>query len=796
MNCKGQFSIIAALLVAVILIATVIITYSTIRSSPIQVQSQILSTIDETNLALKEILGFTVGYYGSVLQVTGNSSYARDLATNYARSGLENIARMRPELGASFNLSVVELSAYWYTNYSWSRGKLAVDYNLTGLGLYGMNYNISCALTVQVKGTTSDNKTILVVTKDEGEPVINLGSQNFKFYQYIYLNSTWTPIYSSAVAYANGTYLVNIPSKIDPSSYVIQVEDQRGVIVMASSFSRYTCTLEWNSTLYQTLKNATDATIVVEFLQNGTMRWLGQNLLNLTTQAKPIPPIPVKAIHVNQTINGIDREVPFQIEEWASDYRVPLSLASNVSIFSNRNMLVFLVNPNVSKVTIWWNGSDTAIQTPLAYTNKYFTVDTSQRTLSNGILGLKIDFSSQGGITSFKVKSTMNALTATAEFMRINSKVADYGDSEPNYAITNGPVRAVINHEVEWGPETSQQISDCRNFYAHIVLTLPANATCYTYQLRLIFLNSTDRPRTITDLCPIQINALETGVFGSTATSSSWTSVSADDMYGSVFTSPSVAVIANSISFYGRRSSYGTSNVKCLIVRHSDMQIIAVTNPVSVGSTLQWWTATFSSPPVLSPNTNYVLMIIPDGTVRFYYTTGSADQGHYDTTNSYISPTNPTDIVHNNYQYSIYCNYTILQTENGTSSGYPIVSNESGLFYNSSTTCWQHHWSQLSSTLSRGFGIMFTDDANKMLYFFDKMVGSTTGAISVSSTAIELLPVSSRAQVSSFTSPLDICWYGAAVTFDGTTPIYRSSDKNGLWVLVEYPPIITVTTEN
>ncbi|RJS81412.1 hypothetical protein CW707_03635, partial [Candidatus Bathyarchaeota archaeon] len=73
MNCKGQFSLIAALLVAVVLIGTVIITYSVIRNSPVREQAQILSAIDETNLALKQILGFTIGYYGSVLQVTGNT---------------------------------------------------------------------------------------------------------------------------------------------------------------------------------------------------------------------------------------------------------------------------------------------------------------------------------------------------------------------------------------------------------------------------------------------------------------------------------------------------------------------------------------------------------------------------------------------------------------------------------------------------------------------------------------------------------------------------------------------------
>ena len=40
-----------------------------------------------------------------------------------------------------------------------------------------------------------------------------------------------------------------------------------------------------------------DAVVAVELLQNGTMRWLGQNL-KLTTQAVPVPPVPVKAIHV------------------------------------------------------------------------------------------------------------------------------------------------------------------------------------------------------------------------------------------------------------------------------------------------------------------------------------------------------------------------------------------------------------------------------------------------------------------------------------------------------------------
>jgi len=652
MNNRGQFSIIAALLVAVILIATVIMTYSTIRNSPIQTQPQMLSAIDETNLAIKQVLGFTVGYYGSVLQVTGNSSYAKMLALNYLQSGLVNIANMHPEWGTSFLVNASNLYTYWFTNTSYSTGDLGITYNLTGLGISGIAYQTSSKLTVQVMNTTSITQACLNITKDEDEPLINLGKRNFKFYNYTYSNSSWVLINPTAepTAFANGTYVIDVPSGVDPYSYLIQVEDPRGIIVVASSFSLYTCTLTWNSTMYS---NLSDATLVMELWQNGTMRWLGQSL-QLTTQAKPLPPIPVKALHVNQTTtNSTSSEVPFQVEDWASDYRIPLGLTNNASVFSSRTMLVFLINSNISKVTIWWNGSDVATQTPYAYTNRYFTGDDpSNGRLTNGRLTLQFG-------SYFTVTSTNGNSTCTANFMRINGEASDYGSSLA-YVITGGIVRDIIHQEAEWGkdpPRDDGGAYNCPNLYAHIVLTLPANATYYTYQLRLMFVQS-QKTRTITDLCPIQLKV----------------------------------------------------------------------------STTQSMNAT---------------------------------------------------------------------TENGTAtSGYPSVSYTANtLFYNYSTQYWAHHWSQFNLTATRGFGIMFQNSSNQKLYYFDSITSGTTGALNVSSSSsekrIEFLPVSNRAQVSNFTSALDIIWDGAVVTYDSATPIYKldAGNPTGLWIIVEYPPTVAVTTE-
>jgi hypothetical protein len=954
MNRKGQFSIIAALLVAVVLIAAVMTTYSAIRYNPLQEQPQVLSAIDEINLALKQVLGFTVGYYGSVLQVTGNTSYARTLASNYLQSGLTNIGDVRPEWGASFNITTLDLRTNWFTNASFSYGNLSVTYDLTGIGVYGVTYSASSRLDVQVLGASS-NQAYLSISKDDAEPLVNLARQNIKFYRYLDSESTWELVSPSSepTVYANGTYVVDFPAEVDSDSYVIKIEDTRGIVVVASSFSQYTSTLIRNSTytapdfvdnntsnvdsspdkgtqsnfaaqqsapdsIYDTLTevdfgsgmttttlldesfdttwyptgwsvggscwtrsssnkqdgsysalwngisyyrsgsmttpnlNCADAdeiivdfwyydagcepnefevefydgvgwnpwtevydiggtplssegqwlhfqhtytdpqffrsdfkirfsaatnennddayidwmtvqkvvdgtsyqldleeqwtnvnftdpdqnlcikagslgtenllvdawdddasnwvnvatltglvngwknvsvapyitsstftirfrgssdsldshqdswnidsvllapqpdlsflsaqqesTVVVEWLQNGTMRWLGQNL-ELTTEAKPIPPISVKGIHLNQTINGVEQEVPFQVEDWASEYRIPLGLTSNTTIFGNRQMIVFLLDSSVSDFTLWWDGSDEAVQTSLAYTCQYFTdddPDPNSGMLSNGLLTLDVDTSG----SDFNIISTVGGTSSTATFMRINGEDSVYGAS-PAYVIHHGVVRDVIQQEAEWGSGAY----NCPDVYANIVIILPANTTYYTYQLRLMFIDST-QTRTITDICPVRL-------------------------YSNLYGSPQV------------------------------------------------------------------------------------------------------------------------QTEDGTASGFPVVANGPGVFSDDASAGWTaHHWSQLIAG-TRGTGIMFADSFNQKLYAFDSIAGTQTGALSATSTSlIEMVPVELH-QVQ-FSNAMDIIWRGAIATFDDTTPIYTLQDgtPTGLWILAEYPPTITVTAKS
>ena len=505
---KGQFSIIAALLVSVILVTAVISTYSMVRYAPIQDSPTVLTAMGEMNADIKRILDHTVGYYGSILKVTGNSTYAQSLTTSYLSSGLVQIAHSHPEWNPSFSLNFEQVSTRWYMPESYSVGNISLTYSLGSLGIEGVTYETSSALKVTMLSSGSGVAQIKVI-RDNTEPELGLSEENFWFYKYNYDASTWELVNpTNLIISSNGVYTLTIPSGVDQDAYSVQVQDNRGIIVtafytqnsVASGIPHYTYKFNWTVNGMQTIYDdlSTD-TMVIELLQNGTLRWLGQNL-ELTPQAKPIPPIPIKGLHVNATIIDVNQEVPFQVENWASSYRIPLGLAGNESLLNNNNMLVFLVNNAISEVTLWWDGNDAATQTSYAWENVYFNDNPSSGILRNGFL--RLDIITNNG--NFYVESRVlgNSTSYRADFIRINDKLPTYG-AQPAYVIYNGVVRDIIQQE----PEYKDGVADSPNFYSQVFLTLPANAPYYTYAARTIFLNSS-QSRSVSDLSAIQISGL------------------------------------------------------------------------------------------------------------------------------------------------------------------------------------------------------------------------------------------------------------------------------------------------
>jgi hypothetical protein len=154
-------------------------SYTPLNDSP-----QVLTGVGEMNNDLKRILDFTVGYYGSVVQITGNYEYAQNMTTNYLSSGLVNIARSHPEWNPSFELDFEEISTRWFMPYSYSMGSINVTYSLGAFGIEGITYCTSSALSVKMLNSPNPNYALINVTRDNSEPDLGLSKDNFWFYKY------------------------------------------------------------------------------------------------------------------------------------------------------------------------------------------------------------------------------------------------------------------------------------------------------------------------------------------------------------------------------------------------------------------------------------------------------------------------------------------------------------------------------------------------------------------------------------------------------------------------------------
>jgi len=502
-NRRGQFLVLTAFLVVVILSSAIIVSYKRIQENSFSNAIILSSSMTDVNNSLSELLGFTVGYYGSMIQVTGNVTYAQIKTVEYLESGLVTVAHSHVDWGTTFALENVTIHTNWYNSTSSTDGDITISYDIPSIGLMGAKFKTYASIKVQILETIG-NQSRVKVTIDKDRVDLSLLRSNFRFFKYDQYTNRWNYIElpSDPVVTTSGEYLLTIPTGINNDAYYLQVVDRRGIMVTAG-FVKGVGTLNKKDTSYMYTFNwpsahntLNDTPIVVELLQNGTLRWLGEDL-PIVGGAHPIPPIPVKGIRVNATLKSDltkSFEIPFQIEDWGSHYQVPYGITSNATIFNENCMIVFLVNYKVDHVTVWWDGRDVAKQREYGYKNYFFTGDnTAARHLSNGIINLDLRL---GDGNDYVSSSTVfgTPVESRARFLRINSRDPMYGAPE-SYTIHHGVVRDIVQQEPEW----SGGIGQCPDMYSHIVITLPAQANYYTYKLRTIFLETT-LTRNINDL--------------------------------------------------------------------------------------------------------------------------------------------------------------------------------------------------------------------------------------------------------------------------------------------------------
>jgi hypothetical protein len=495
---QGQFIIVAAVLILLVLISTLVFLYSNLPTTAVSVQN-FLGSEKSVEQAIQKVYASSASYYGSILNVTGNVTYARQQANLLTVDGFNHLSTIFSSYGLTMSASTPVFSADWYSTTAYTYVEGTVHFNLTQLGLSGLSENTTQELMAQIvcpPKCVSNTEATVNVTSEGGQPVINLGPPNFFFKVFSQDADAWVqqPV-TSVVNYGNGTYSMPIPSSSSSQAYILGVEDNRGILVILSSYSRLTYTLNWPSGS----TSLSSQPMVVEFLNNGQVRWLEQNLVFTSSTPVPIPPVPVKDLLVNETpAGGMSTYVPFQVEDWASNYTVPLGLAGNLTLFSDFQMVVVEAYTNTQTITISWNGLDSTNQTPYSIpgtvaSGRYFTVPGSN-TFANSNIKVQMN---TGGSVYIQVSTMSGSNLGSVYFIRAD-KVNSTAYGNYTETLIPGVVRDILQVE----PENSGGFGQAYDTYFQVVVLIPARTNWVQTFQRVFFVNDSSLvyPRGVSDL--------------------------------------------------------------------------------------------------------------------------------------------------------------------------------------------------------------------------------------------------------------------------------------------------------
>ncbi|MEM0121307.1 MAG: hypothetical protein QW688_07720 [Thermoprotei archaeon] len=406
----------------------------------------------------------------------------------------------------------------WYSPLSYTYAQGGLEFNLSNYGVYGVNVTTTQELAVQVVCTPTcvkGGKATLNVTVQGGKPDTTLTEPMFYVLVYNQTFSAWIKTKpTSFVNYQNGTYQIGIPQS--SPGFLVGVRDSRGILVIASSFTKMVYTLNWQLS-NSLLSSLAAVPLMLQLLTNGTVQLLGQNLIS-STNLQPIPPIPVKDIRVNETVSGKSHQVPFQVEDWGFDYTNPLGLTSPDTLFSNFQMIVTLVNTSVSAVTIYWNGADNTSQSsysiPKSFTNTNNCGNYCVEQINNGLITINIV--DNGGFCGFsepdtlvlQVYSSSGSLLSDVSFEDINGNSWEV-DCKFGMVVLPGVVREIAFGGFVYGEfgETTTAF----NVFPTVTFLIPKSAP-YITTLMMTRFTAINQQRDVTSYT---LTVLESNISGS-----------------------------------------------------------------------------------------------------------------------------------------------------------------------------------------------------------------------------------------------------------------------------------------
>jgi hypothetical protein len=202
---KGQFIIIAALLISIMIISVATVIYGTVTYFRQERWEEYVTVIDSIETSSGYVTEISLAKYSQAQNPTQNQTILRDNLNQWVR----DVRKAYPNLGVNLNYILATgltpayeitpnydlgLHCSWNLPVSFSAANASFNLNIASVGLTGYSFTTNSILKMTIADAlwyTTGTIGIRVILQAEGlDPVLNLRKENFLQFQ-VQQNGTW-----------------------------------------------------------------------------------------------------------------------------------------------------------------------------------------------------------------------------------------------------------------------------------------------------------------------------------------------------------------------------------------------------------------------------------------------------------------------------------------------------------------------------------------------------------------------------------------------------------------------------
>jgi len=236
-NRRGQFVIIAVLMIAVMIISIGALMHRAVTYYRHEPWEEYLALIGNIELNSKRLVELSLANYSYTLNrnilKTNLEKWKANMVNIYIGLGVT----LNYELAnRSYNVDGTGINYFSGLNYSWLKPKsftaanATFTLNITSIGLTGYKFTALAFLNLTILNVTANNINVTVKVEDK-IPVTGLGKENFK----VQFGNTAIPIVSVKSRYDSKEaliYIIECAQNIS-TPIIVEVSDLRGIKVVA-----------------------------------------------------------------------------------------------------------------------------------------------------------------------------------------------------------------------------------------------------------------------------------------------------------------------------------------------------------------------------------------------------------------------------------------------------------------------------------------------------------------------------------------------------------------------------------